>query len=972
MFTPAAAVFFPAPALLHDLLAVSLTGVILYSPVYDPAGSGEVVDFFFEYLNPAAQRMLRMPEQPARTHNQQWPHSVEYGTFAFHVEAFVAGAPRTLDFNYQTDGYDNYYRLAACRSGQGLLVSFTDTADQPRSSVEMALRESQAREQAARAEVERQRGELQRLFEQAPVALAVFEGPKYVVRQANSDVLRLWGRTREQALQTPLFELLPEAAGQGFEELLDGVMTTGVPYLAHELPSFIDRAGHRDTVYWNFVYHPLRQEDGQISGVTVVATEVTEQVQARQQLEQLNQELEVRVQERTEELRAQQNQLQQILGEVPAAIALLTGPAHCHTFFNKVYQDVSGGRTRPGLPVTAVYPEAVEQGFVDLLNVVYTTGKPFRGTEWPTQLLNPTTGLSELHHLDFVYRPLPDAHGQLQSILVFAVDVTDKVRARRQTETLQADLLAATQRQAAQRESFYQVFEQAPAPVALLRSPGHRYEYVNPAYQRFFPGRQLVGLDMAEAVPELREQGFMALMDRVFQTGETHFGSDTPFVVPATADQPAHTGYFNFTYQAYQENGQTAGITLFAFEVTEQVLAAQQRAAREQQLQDLFEQAPVAIAILRGADYVIEVANPLVAQLWGRTPAELRGRPLLDAMPEVRGQGFVELLDGVRRSGEAFVAEGVAAQLLRGETTQTVYLNFVYQPLRDADGTVSSVAAVGTDVTVQVRGRQRVQELNDQLAASNAELGTSNSQLMRTNVDLDNFIYTASHDLKAPISNIEGLLYLLQEELPAAVKQQQQVGPTLTRMLDSVERFKRTIDHLTEVSKLQKEYTPAAASVSLSAVVEDVRQDLAPLLLETGAQLDVDVPALPPIQFAEKNLRSIVYNLLSNALKYRAPHRVPRVEVRAHVHPGHTVFEVHDNGLGIAAEHLPRLFTMFQRFHDHVEGSGIGLYMVKRMVENAGGRIEVHSQLGAGTTFFVFLPHAANPAAQALPAALPS
>ena len=90
------------------------------------------------------------------------------------------------------------------------------------------------------------------------------------------------------------------------------------------------------------------------------------------------------------------------------------------------------------------------------------------------------------------------------------------------------------------------------------------------------------------------------------------------------------------------------------------------------------------------------------------------------------------------------------------------------------------------------------------------------------------------------------------------------------------------------------------------------------------------------------------------------------------MHPGHTVLEVHDNGLGIAAEHLPRLFTMFQRFHDHVEGSGIGLYMVKHMVENAGGRIEVHSQLGAGTTFFVFLPHAANPAAQALPAVLSS
>jgi len=965
MLPPAAAALAPDVVLLRELLAVSLTGVIFYSPQHDPAGSGEIIDFAFEYLNPAAQRMMTMPEVPTLTHNQQWPQSRAHGTFQFHVDAFESGEPREYSVNYQADGYDNYYRLAARRAGTGLLVSFTDTADQPRSAVEVALRESQAREQAARAEVERQRGELQRLFEQAPVALAVFDGPTYVVQQANPDVLRLWGRTREQALHTPLFELLPEAAGQGFEELLNGVMTTGVPHVAHEWPSIIDRDGRRDTVYWNFVYQPLRREGGLITGVTVVATEVTEQVRARQQLQQLNQELEARVQRRTEELRAQQRQLQQILGEVPAAIALLTGPAYGHTFFNNVYQDMSGGRARPDLPVAAVYPEAAEQGFIDLLDEVYTTGKPFRGTEWPTRMLSPATGQPELHYLDFIYQALPDAHGQPQSILVFAVDVTDKVLARQQAETLQADLLAATRRQVRQRESFYQVFEQAPALVALLRAPGHRYEYVNPAYQRLFPGRQLLGRDMADAVPELQEQGFIGLMDRVFQTGETYFGTDTPFVVPASPDQLAHTVYFNFTYQAYQEEGQTAGISLFAFDVTEQVRARQQRAVREQQLQDLFEQAPVAISILRGADYVIEVANPLVARLWGRTPAELLGRPVFEALPEARDQGFQELLDGVRRSGDAYVAEGVVAQLRRGDATQTVYLNYVYQPLRDADGAVTSVAAVGTDVTAQVQDRRRVQELNDQLAAineqlqaSNAELATSNAQLTRTNVDLDNFIYTASHDLKAPISNIEGLLYLLQEELPAAVKQQEHVGPTLARMLDSVERFKRTIDHLTEVSKLQKEHTPAADLVNLAAVVEDVRQDLLLLLRETGAKLVVDVAATPSIHFAAKNLRSIVYNLLSNAVKYRSPDRAPHIDVRAHVRAGHTVLEVHDNGLGLAPAQLSRLFGMFQRFHDHVEGTGIGLYMVKRMVENAGGRIEVHSQLGAGTTFFVYLPHA--------------
>ena len=979
MLPPAAAALAPESVLLRELLAVSLTGIIFYTPIYEDNGSGVVVDFTFEYLNPAAQRMMTMPEVPTLSHNQQWPHSIAHGTFQFHVDAFVSGEPREYNVNYQADGYDNYYRLAARRAGAGLLVSFTDTADQPRSPVEVALRESQAREQAARAEVERQRQELERLFEQAPVALAVFDGPDYVVQLANPDVLRLWGRTHEQALHKPLFELLPEVVGQGFEELLHGVMTTGVPYVAHELPSLIDRDGHRETVYWNFVYQPLRRADGQITGVTVVATDVTEQVRARQQLEQLNQELEARVRQRTEELSAQQNQLQQILGEVPAAIALLTGPEHSHAFFNQRYEQLSGNRARPGLPVAAVYPEAAEQGLINLLDEVYATGESFRGRDWPVQLLDPATGQPTPHYLDFIYQALPDAQGQTRNILVFAVDVTDKVQARQQTEALQADLLAAAQRQAQEREAFRNVFEQTPALIALLRAPEHHFEYVNPAYQAQFPGRRLVGLGVTTAVPEVAEQGFLAELNRVYQTGNPYFGAELPFTPTPAAGQPRRTQYFNFTYQAYREAGAIAGVTIFAFDVTEQVLARQQRDAERQQLRDLFEQVPVAISILRGADYVVEVANPLVAQLWGRTPAELLGRPVFEALPEARDQGFKELLDGVRQSGEAFVAAGVPVQLLREGTVQTVYLNYVYQPLRDADGAITSVAAVGADVTAQVRDRQRVEELNEQLAAingelaaSNAGLAASNQQLTRTNVDLDNFIYTASHDLKAPISNIEGLLYLLREELPAAVVQDAEIGPTLGRMLDSVERFKRTIDHLTEVSKLQKEHTPATDSVDLAAVVEDVRQDLRPLLRETGTKLVVDVAGTPAIHFAEKNLRSVVYNLLSNAVKYRSPDRAPHVDVRTHVRAGYTVLEVHDNGLGLAPAQLPRLFGMFQRFHDHVEGTGIGLYMVKRMVENAGGRIEVHSQLGAGTTFFVHLPHAAVPAAQSLPTFLSS
>jgi PAS domain S-box-containing protein len=347
------------------------------------------------------------------------------------------------------------------------------------------LHESQARELAARAEVAHQQGELQRIFEQAPVAIAAYRGPNYIIELANPLVCALWGRTTAQAMGTPLFELLPEIVGQGYEELLAQVMATGEPHVAKEMPSTIDRNGHLDTVFWNFVYLPLREDDGSITGVMVVATEVSEQVQARQQIQDLNDQLaaanqalhisngellsnqeevlqvqlllEAHVAERTQQLEqalneaqqqrtnaaTQQRRLDQILGQVPASIATLNGPEHRYSFFNDQYQSLSGGRTQLGQTVAEVFPEVVAQGFVGLLDQVYATGTPFEGRETPAQLFDPTTGHPELRYVDFIYQPLLSEEGRTQGILAFIVDVTDKVRARQHAEVLQAQLLAA-------------------------------------------------------------------------------------------------------------------------------------------------------------------------------------------------------------------------------------------------------------------------------------------------------------------------------------------------------------------------------------------------------------------------------------------------------------------------------------------------------------------------------------------------
>ena len=128
--------------LLQTLLQVSLTGIILFRPVFSPDDAATIVDLAYVQLNPAAQRMLRLPECPADSFLTLYPKTIDTGIFAFYRDTFRAGTAGRHDVNYQHDGLDNYFQLAAQRHGELLVVSFSDTADQPRTAVEEALRQS--------------------------------------------------------------------------------------------------------------------------------------------------------------------------------------------------------------------------------------------------------------------------------------------------------------------------------------------------------------------------------------------------------------------------------------------------------------------------------------------------------------------------------------------------------------------------------------------------------------------------------------------------------------------------------------------------------------------------------------------------------------------------------------------------------------------------------------------------------------
>jgi PAS domain S-box-containing protein len=368
------------------------------------------------------------------------------------------------------------------------------------------------------------------------------------------------------------------------------------------------------------------------------------------------------------------------------------------------------------------------------------------------------------------------------------------------------------------------------------------------------------------------------------------------------------------------------------------VQAREEAIRQQEELVGLFEQAPVAIAIMRGKKLVVELANLPMCEFWGRTHQQVIKLPVFDALPEARGQGLEELLQDVLNTGASHSFSEFPLMLKRNGKEENIYVNFIYYPFRDSKGIIKGVTAIAVEVTEQVMARHEIEAKNKKLLAINA--------------DLDTFVYSASHDLKGPILNVEGLMKVLLPKLPAESVQLPEVEKVLNMIFGSIERLKATIADLSEVSRVQKEADEDVRIVNIAEVVSDVLFDMELEIKETDAGIKVEFEYCP-LRFSPKNLRSVVYNLLSNAIKYRSPDRRPLIFIRCEDKGGELLFSVSDNGLGMNLKYKSKIFSMFKRLHSHVEGTGVGLYIVKRIVENAGGRIEVASELGEGSSFRV-------------------
>ena len=210
---------------------------------------------------------------------------------------------------------------------------------------------------------------------------------------------------------------------------------------------------------------------------------------------------------------------------------------------------------------------------------------------------------------------------------------------------------------------------------------------------------------------------------------------------------------------------------------------------------------------------------------------------------------------------------------------------------------------------------------------------------------------TISHDIKTPLTSL-GLTIEMLKRLPE--KGMERFPILLEKVESSLAKMQDIIRDLTDSRQTEHRYKATEELLSFEHIVEDVRLTLAPQILESASIVTCDA-CHSEIMFVRRKLRSIVYNLVNNAIKYQSPDRKPEIVISTVKEDDFMVIRVKDNGRGIHEADFDKIFTKYQRVAEDVEGSGIGLFLVKEIVSQSGGKIEVESELGKGSTFSVYL-----------------
>ncbi len=374
----------------------------------------------------------------------------------------------------------------------------------------------------------------------------------------------------------------------------------------------------------------------------------------------------------------------------------------------------------------------------------------------------------------------------------------------------------------------------------------------------------------------------------------------------------------------------------------------------------LFEFAPDAILLVGARGRILRV-NPQAELLFGYSAKEIEGELIEVLIPERFRARHVGLRDGYSEAPRPRRMAASQELWARHKNGREIAVEVALGPQRSNQG--SSVVCIVRDITERQMAQKALQKAHDELEhrvdVRTQELSEANAALARSNRELQDFAYVASHDLQEPLRKIQAFGERLTTQVAGL---DDTAKDYLGRMQNAAARMQRLIQDLLAFSRVTTKAAPFE-TVSLDQILSEVLSDLEVRIEETGAKIEAERP-LATVQGDPTQFRQLLQNLLGNALKFRDPSRAHVVRIAGRLLKDEATrkdwyeLEISDNGIGFEPRFTERIFGLFQRLHsrDDYEGSGVGLAICRKIADRHGGRLTAVGRPGAGATFTVVLP----------------